>query len=100
MSFFVVFFVTLGVLAILLGMTGLDFVTALSGAATAVANIGPGLGIKLAQLGIFAGLNDTAKWLLIVGMLLGRLELIDRLYFVYPTVLAKLKTALRKCLSR
>ncbi len=75
MSFFVVFFVTLGILAVLLGMTGLDFVTALSGAATAVANIGPGLGDQIGPAGNFAGLNDTAKWLLIVGMLLGRLEL-------------------------
>lgn len=75
MSFFVVFFVTLGVLAVLLGMTGLDFVTALSGAATAVANIGPGLGDQIGPAGNFANLNDTAKWLLIVGMLVGRLEL-------------------------
>jgi trk system potassium uptake protein TrkH len=76
MSFFVVFFVSLGVLAILLGMTGLDFVTALSGAATAIANIGPGLGDQIGPSGNFSGLNDTAKWLLIVGMLLGRLELL------------------------
>ena len=76
MSFFVVFFVSLGVLAILLGMTGLDFVTALSGAATAIANIGPGLGDQIGPSGNFAGLNDTAKWLLIAGMLLGRLELL------------------------
>jgi trk system potassium uptake protein TrkH len=75
MSFFVVFFVTLGVLAILLGMTGLDFVTALSGAATAVANIGPGLGDQIGPAGNFENINVTAKWLLIVGMLLGRLEL-------------------------
>ena len=75
MSFFVVFFVTLGVLAILLGMTGLDFVTALSGAATAMANIGPGLGDQIGPAGNFENINVTAKWLLIVGMLLGRLEL-------------------------
>jgi len=76
MSFFVVFFVSLGVLAILLGMTGLDFLTALSGAATAIANIGPGLGDQIGPTGNFSGLNDTAKWLLIAGMLLGRLELL------------------------
>ena len=75
MSFFVIFFVSLGGLAILLGMTGLDFVTALSGAATAIANIGPGLGDTIGPSGNFSQLNDVAKWLLIAGMLVGRLEL-------------------------
>jgi len=75
MSFFVIFFVSLGGLAILLGMTGLDFVTALSGAATAIANIGPGLGDTIGPAGNFSQLNDVAKWLLIAGMLVGRLEL-------------------------
>jgi len=75
MSFFVIFFVSLGGLAILLGMTGLDFVTALSGAATAIANIGPGLGDIIGPAGNFSQLNDVAKWLLIAGMLVGRLEL-------------------------
>ena len=76
MSFFVFFTVTLGVLAVLLGMTGLDFTTALSGAAAALANIGPGLGDIIGPSGNFASLNDTAKWLLAAGMLIGRLELL------------------------
>lgn len=75
MSFFVFFLVTMGVLSVLLSMTGLDFVTALSGAASALANIGPGLGDRIGPAGNFAGLNDTAKWLLAAGMLIGRLEL-------------------------
>ena len=49
MVFFVMFFISLGALAFLLGLTGLDFITALSGAATAIGNIGPALGQKLAQ---------------------------------------------------
>jgi trk system potassium uptake protein TrkH len=64
------------VLAVLLALTGLDFITAVSGAATAVANIGPGLGDQIGPAGNFSGLNDPAKWLLIVGMLIGRLELL------------------------
>ncbi|SHI67845.1 trk system potassium uptake protein TrkH [Shimia gijangensis] len=76
MSFFVFFTVTLGVLAVLLGMTGLDFTTALSGAAAALANIGPGLGDTIGPSGNFADINDAAKWLLSAGMLIGRLELL------------------------
>ncbi|MEL6564388.1 MAG: TrkH family potassium uptake protein [Pseudomonadota bacterium] len=75
MSFFMFFVVTLGVLAVALAMTGLDFVTSVSGAATALANIGPGFGDQIGPAGNFADLNDTAKWLLSAGMLIGRLEL-------------------------
>ena len=77
MTFFIMFMVSLGVLAVLLGMTGLDFITSVSGAATALANIGPGLGEIIGPAGNFAPLNDTAKWLLIAGMLIGRLELVS-----------------------
>jgi trk system potassium uptake protein TrkH len=75
-SFFVYFIVTMGLLAVGLGLTGLDFTTSVSGAAAALANIGPGLGDIIGPAGNFASLNDTAKWLLITGMLLGRLELL------------------------
>ncbi len=77
MSFFMFFVVSLGVLSWALALTGLDFVTAVSGAATALANIGPGLGDRIGPAGNFAGLNDTAKWLLSFGMLTGRLELMS-----------------------
>jgi len=76
MSFFVFFTVTLGLLAVALAMTGLDFVTSLSGAATALANVGPGFGDQIGPSGNFAGLNDTAKWILAAAMLIGRLELL------------------------
>lgn len=75
MAFFVAFIVSLGVLSVLLAATGLDTVTALSGAATALANVGPGLGSEIGPAGNFANLNDTAKWLLSAGMLIGRLEI-------------------------
>ncbi|MGB1389829.1 MAG: TrkH family potassium uptake protein [Paracoccaceae bacterium] len=75
-SFFVFFVVTMGLLAVALGMTGLDFTTSISGAAAALANIGPGLGDQIGPAGNYAGLNDTAKWLLIAAMLIGRLELL------------------------
>jgi trk system potassium uptake protein TrkH len=73
--FFFIFFASMVVLAALLHMTGLDFITSISGAATALANIGPGFGEVIGPSGNFAPLNDTAKVLLILGMWLGRLEL-------------------------
>ena len=75
MAFFVMFFVTLGVFAMLLGLTGLDFMTSVSGAATALGNIGPGLGPIIGPAGNFATLDDSAKWILSAAMLIGRLEL-------------------------
>jgi trk system potassium uptake protein TrkH len=75
MAFLVVFIISLGVLSVLLSLTGLDFMTSLSGAATALANVGPGLGDTIGPSGNFASLNDTAKWLLAAAMLIGRLEL-------------------------
>ncbi|WP_135501813.1 TrkH family potassium uptake protein [Roseovarius aestuariivivens] len=76
MSFFVFFVVTLGLIAVALAMTGLDFTTSVSGAATALANVGPGLGDTIGPSGNFATLNDTAKWILTAAMLIGRLELL------------------------
>jgi len=75
MAFFVLFMVTLAILAVALGMTGLDAVTSISGAAASLANIGPGLGPVIGPDGNYSGLNDIAKWLLAAGMLIGRLEL-------------------------
>ncbi|WP_371054793.1 TrkH family potassium uptake protein [Rhodosalinus sp. K401] len=75
-AFFVFFIVTLGLLSVALGMTGLDMTTSVSGAAAALANIGPGLGDEIGPAGNFAGLNDVAKWLLAFAMLIGRLELL------------------------
>ncbi len=72
------------VLTIALTMTGLDFITAISGAATAIANVGPGLGDIIGPAGNFAPLNDTAKWLLCAGMLLGRLEVMTILVLITP----------------
>ena len=75
MAFFTMFILSLGIFAVALAMTGLDFVTSVSGAATALANIGPGLGTVIGPTGNFAPLSDVAKWILTVAMLVGRLEL-------------------------
>ena len=72
------FFFTITICVIALGLTliGLDWVTALTGAATAVCNVGPGLGPIIGPAGNFSTLPDAAKWLLTIGMLLGRLEIL------------------------
>ena len=75
MSFFFLFALIFGVLAVLLTMLGLDPLTAISAAASALANVGPGLGEIIGPAGHYGTLSDPAKWLLSAGMLLGRLEL-------------------------
>jgi trk system potassium uptake protein TrkH len=58
-----------------MAMAGLDFLTSVSAAASAIANVGPGLGPVVGPAGNFSTLPDAAKWLMSAGMLLGRLEL-------------------------
>lgn len=81
-SFF--FFITIAALALGLSALGLDIVTALSGAATAVANVGPGLGDIIGPSGNFTTLPDAAKWLLCIGMLMGRLEILTVVVLMTP----------------
>lgn len=75
-AFFSFYVATILVLAAALSLTGLDVSTSLSGALTAVANVGPGVGPVIGPAGNFAGLGDTAKLLLVFGMFAGRLEML------------------------
>jgi trk/ktr system potassium uptake protein len=75
MGFFFLFMAMFALLAAGLGFLGLDFITSVSGAASAIANVGPGLGIIIGPAGTYSSLPEEAKWLLCAGMLLGRLEL-------------------------
>ena len=75
MGFFFLFTASFALLAAGLGFLGLDFITSVSGAASAIANVGPGLGIIIGPAGTYGSLPEEAKWLLCAGMLLGRLEL-------------------------
>lgn len=81
-SFF--FTITICVIALGLSLLGLDWMTALTGAASSVAGVGPGLGEVIGPSGNFAGLPDAAKWLLALGMLLGRLEILTVLVLCVP----------------
>lgn len=83
-AFFMMFYLTLGISAVLLVLIGLSPITAITGAATALANIGPGLGEEIGPVGNFAGLPTAAKWVLTVTMLLGRLEILSVLVLFTP----------------
>jgi len=76
-AFSFIFLATLAVATAILGALGLDLVTSLSGALTALTNVGPGLGDIIGPAGNFESLPDTAKWVLMSTMILGRLELLS-----------------------
>lgn len=68
-----------------LALTNLDLVTSLTGAATALMNVGPGLGDIIGPTGNFSSLSDAAKWLLSLGMIMGRLEFLTILILFTPS---------------
>lgn len=76
LGFMVIYLMTFTGLSVVLTVIGLDFVTSLSGAATVLGNVGPGLGDIIGPAGSFKSLPDAAKWFLSLGMVLGRLELV------------------------
>ena len=81
---FLYFFIFL-ILAALLSINGLDFVTAISGSASAISNVGPGLGDIIGPNGNFSNLPNFSKLSLSLGMLLGRLELFAVLVLFFPS---------------
>ena len=84
-SFIYFYFVIFFILAALLSLTGLDFITSISGAATSISNVGPGLGPIIGPNGDFSSLPDVSKWILTIGMILGRLELFAILVLFLPS---------------
>ncbi|AMQ87427.1 MULTISPECIES: TrkH family potassium uptake protein [Marinobacter] len=79
-----IFLLCLLIITVLLASLQLDFVTALSGALTSLTNVGPGLGDIIGPSGNFAPLPDAAKWILSVGMLMGRLEILSVVIVLSP----------------
>jgi trk system potassium uptake protein TrkH len=80
-GFFSVYIAVFGVMMLIMMSTGLDQVTAFSAVAATLNNLGPGLGEVSAG---FMTLSDTAKWVAMVGMLLGRLEIFTLLVLITP----------------
>ncbi len=84
-SFIFLYLVIFFTITALLSLTGLDFITSISGAATSISNVGPGLGSTIGPNGNFASLPDISKWILSFGMILGRLELFAILVLFLPS---------------
>ena len=84
MSFLFLFALSFALIAVALSLVGLDFMTAMSGAATSIANVGPGMGDIIGPSGNFSTLPDSAKWILSTSMLLGRLEILTVLVMLHP----------------
>ena len=84
-SFVFLYIIIFFVITTLLSISGLDFVTAVSGAATSISNVGPGLGNLIGPNGNFSLLPDFSKWVLSAGMILGRLELFAIIVLFIPS---------------
>ena len=85
MTFIFLYFFIFFILAAFLSINGLDFVTAISGSASAISNVGPGLGEIIGPNGNFSDLPNFSKLSLSLGMLLGRLELFAVLVLFFPS---------------
>ena len=84
-SFIYLYIIIFFVITALLSLSGLDFITSISGAATSISNVGPGLGTIIGPNGSFSLLPDFSKWILSIGMILGRLELFAILVLFLPS---------------
>ena len=85
LTFVFLYFFIFFILAALLSINGLDFITAISGSASAISNVGPGLGDVIGPNGNFSDLPNFSKLSLSLGMLLGRLELFAVLVLFFPS---------------
>jgi trk system potassium uptake protein TrkH len=85
MSFFFIYVLTFAISALLLSFSGLDFLTCFSAAASAISNVGPGLGDIIGPEGNYSTLTDYSKIVLLTTMLLGRLEMLTILILFVPS---------------
>ena len=84
-SFIYLYVTIFFIITALLSLSGLDFITSISGAATSISNVGPGLGNLIGPNGNFSLLPDISKWILSLAMILGRLELFAILVLFLPS---------------
>ena len=84
-SFIYLYITIFFIITALLSLSGLDFITSISAAATSISNVGPGLGNIIGPNGNFSLLPDFSKWILSIAMILGRLELFAILVLFLPS---------------
>ena len=84
-SFIYLYIIIFFVISALLTLTGLNFITAVSGAASSISNVGPGLGNEIGPNSNYSSLPSASKWILSVGMILGRLEIFAILVIFLPS---------------
>ena len=84
-AFIYLYIIIFFIITAMLSLSGLDFTTSISGAATSISNVGPGLGELIGPNGNFSQLPDFSKWILSFGMILGRLELFAILVLFLPS---------------
>ena len=85
MGFFFLYIALFSIVACLLGFIGIDFLTSISASASAISNVGPGLGDIIGPNGNYSNLPGFSKLILSLGMLLGRLELFAVLILFFPS---------------
>tara|TARA_A100001011_G_C14307385_1_gene843806 strand:- start:857 stop:2305 length:1449 start_codon:yes stop_codon:yes gene_type:complete len=75
MGFFFMYIFLFIISATCLSLFNLDFITAFSAAASAISNVGPGIGDTIGPLSNYSSLENGAKWILSITMIIGRLEI-------------------------
>ena len=88
-AFIYLYIIIFFIITAMLSLSGLDFTTSISGAATSISNVGPGLGELIGPNGNFSQLPNFSKWILSFGMILGRLELFAILVLFLPSFWVK-----------
>ena len=85
MTFFFIYTITFTSSALLLSFSGIDFLTCFSAAASAISNVGPGLGEIIGPEGNYSSLTDYSKLVLTLTMFLGRLEMLTIFVLLLPS---------------
>tara|TARA_B100000683_G_C12447078_1_gene538556 strand:+ start:96 stop:1166 length:1071 start_codon:yes stop_codon:yes gene_type:complete len=88
-GYFFLYLMIFSSLTLILSFDGQDILTALSGAAAAIANVGPGLNDTIGPANNYYGISDFSKIFLCMGMLIGRLELFPILVLLSPQLWRK-----------
>jgi trk system potassium uptake protein TrkH len=85
MIFFLIYIITFAISALLLSFSGINFLTCISASASAISNVGPGLGEVVGPEGNYSSLTNYSKVVLILTMFLGRLEMLTIFVLLLPS---------------